>query len=239
MYDLDLIPYNDVLINKEKEKLALKKIRIPKLMVSLQKNVLNEEKLTERAKMKSEEEENLNLLPESTLISTSQHIINKMNNLGMNKINLPGLNQLNNNQPNTNNNTNNKNNTPENENQEEINIKALNEDYSLKDSERKKIISEYYSKHLSEIIPNFLYISSYNATKNKSLLEKNKITHIINCAADFCENVFESENKYTYLSFYLKDHVLENIECIFYECIKFIENVKEKGGFKVYLVVLL
>ena len=230
--DLDLIPYNDPLFNKEKEKSSLKKIRIPKLMVSLQKNVLNEEKLTERAKIKSEQEETLNLLPESTLISTSQHIINKMNNLGMNKINLSGLNQLNIN-PNNNNtniNTNNKNNIPENETQEEISIKALNEDYSLKDSERKKIISEYYSKHLSEIIPNFLYVSSYNATKNKSLLEKNKITHIINCAADFCENVFESENKYTYLSFYLKDHVLENIECIFYECIKFIENVKEKGG---------
>ena len=79
----------------------------------------------------------------------------------------------------------------------------------------KKIISEYYSKHLSEILPNFLFLSSYNATKNKSLLEKNKITHIINCSADFCENVFESENKYAYLSFYLKDHVLENIECIF------------------------
>jgi len=228
--DLDLIPYNDPLIIKDKEKSSLKKIRIPKLMVSLQKNVLNEEKLTERAKIKSEQEENLNLLPESTLISTSQHIISKMNNLGMNKINLSGLNQLNINQTNTNNNTNNKNNMAESENQEEISIKALNEDYSLKDSERKKIISEYYSKHLSEIIPNFLYISSYNATKNKALLEKNKITHIINCAADFCENVFESENKYTYLSFYLKDHVLENIECIFYECIKFIDNVKEKGG---------
>ena len=231
--DLDLIPYNDPLINKEKEKSSLKKIRIPKLMVSLQKNVLNEEKLTERAKIKSEQEETLNLLPESTLISTSQHIINKMNNLGMNKINLSGLNQLNinnNTNNNINNNTNNKNNMAENEVQEEISIKALNEDYSLKDSERKKIISEYYSKHLSEIIPNFLYISSYNATKNKTLLEKNKITHIINCAADFCENVFESENKYTYLSFYLKDHVLENIECIFYECIKFIDSVKEKGG---------
>ena len=227
--DLDLIPYNDPLINKEKDKSCLKKIRIPKLMVSLQKNVLNEEKLTERAKIKSEQEENLNLLPESTLISTSQHIINKMNNLGMNKINLSGLNQINTNQ-NGNNVPNNKSNNPENENQEEIDIKALNEDYSLKDSERKKIISDYYSKHLSEVIPNFLYLSSYNATKNKSLLEKNKITHIINCAADFCENVFESENKYTYLSFYLKDHVLENIECIFYECIKFIDNVKEKGG---------
>jgi len=228
--DLDLIPYNEALINKDKEKSCLKKIRIPKLMVSLQKNVLNEEKLTERAKIKSEQEETLNLLPESTLISTSQHILNKMNNLGMNKINLSGLNQLNINPNNNNNNINIKNNIPENETQEEISIKALNEDYSLKDSERKKIISEYYSKHLSEIIPNFLYISSYNATKNKALLEKNKITHIINCAADFCENVFESENKYTYLSFYLKDHVLENIECIFYECIKFIDNVKEKGG---------
>ena len=227
--DLDLIPYDDPLLNKEKDKSCLKKIRIPKLMVSLQKNVLNEEKLTERAKIKSEQEETLNLLPESTLISTSQHIISKMNNLGINKINLSGLNQTNTNQNNTNNSIN-KNNVIENETQKEIDIKALNEDYNLKDSERKKIISDYYSKHLSEIIPNFLYISSYNATKNKALLEKNKITHIINCAADFCENVFESENKYTYLSFYLKDHVSENIECIFYECIKFIDNVKDKGG---------
>ena len=227
--DLDLIPYDDPLLNKEKDKSSLKKIRIPKLMVSLQKNVLNEEKLTERAKIKSEQEETLNLLPESTLISTSQHIISKMNNLGINKINLSGLNQENKNQSNSNNSSN-KNNIIESETQKEIDIKALNEDYNLKDSERKKIISDYYSKHLSEVIPNFLYISSYNATKNKSLLEKNKITHIINCAADFCENVFESENKYTYLSFYLKDHVAENIECIFYECIKFIDNVKEKGG---------
>ena len=53
--DLDLIPYNEALINKDKEKSCLKKIRIPKLMVSLQKNVLNEEKLTERAKIKSEQ----------------------------------------------------------------------------------------------------------------------------------------------------------------------------------------
>ena len=221
--DLDLIPTNKALINKDKS--SLKKIKIPKLMVSLQKNILNEEKLTERAKIKSEQEENLNLLPESTLISTSKHILNKMNNLGLNKVNLSGINQINNNNLNSNRNI-----QPDSENTDSINIKALNEDYSLKDSERKKIISDYYSKHLSEIIPNFLYLSSYNAAKNKNLLESNKITYIINCAADFCDNYFEQEKKYTYLSFYIKDHVLENIECIFYECIKFIENVKEKGG---------
>ena len=221
--DIDLVPINESLINKNKS--SLRKIRIPKLMVSLQKNVLNEEKLTERAKIKSEQEENLNLLPESTLISTSKHIINKINNLGLNKINLSGIIK--------NNNINNLNNNKNNQNldyTDTINIKALNEDYNLKDNERKKIIYDYYSKHLSEVIPNFLYLSSYNAAKNKNLLEKYKITHILNCAADFCENIYEQENKYTYLSFYLKDHVLENIECIFYECIKFIENAKEKGG---------
>ena len=237
--DLDLISStnNDIIINKKyligssTNNDNLKKIKVPKLMVSLQKNPLSEEKLTERAKIKSEQEETLNILPESTLISTSQHIMN--NNLSKTKINIGsiGISGILNN-----NNLNDKNKNIIQEkssngiNTDNIDIKALNEDFSLKDSERKKIISEYYSKHLSEIIPNFLYISSYNATKNLELLEKNKITHIINCAADFCENVFEHDNKFTYLSFYLKDHVLENIECIFYECIKFIENVREKGG---------
>ena len=231
--DIDLISStnNELLINKKyllsslsNNENPLKKIKVPKLMVSLQKNPLSEEKLTERAKIKSEQEESLNILPESTLISTSQHILN--NTLSKTKINIGniGLSNL------LKNNSLNVEKSPNGINTDNIDIKALNEDFSLKDSERKKIISEYYSKHLSEIIPNFLYISSYNATKNLELLEKNKITHIINCAADFCENVYEQEKKFTYLSFYLKDHVLENIECIFYECIKFIENVKEKGG---------
>ena len=109
-------------------------------------------------------------------------------------------------------------------------IDALNEDYNLKDGERKKLISEYYSKHLSEILPEFLYLSSYNAAKNKDLLERNRITHIINCAQDYCENCFEKESNIQYLSLYLKDHALENVECTFYECIEFIEMVKQKEG---------
>lgn len=233
--DIDLISttnnaYNNNL-KSSTNNFPLKKIRVPKLMVSLQKSTISEEKLTERAKIKSEQEETFNILPESTLILTSQHIINNIgntNNLGLAKINLGNLpSNIHINSEKVIAKTNIQDNGA---NSETINIKALNEDYSLKDSERKKIISDYYSKHLSEIIPNFLYLSSYNAAKNRDLLEKNKITHIINCAADFCENVFEQENKYTYLSFFLKDHVLENIECLFYDCIKFIESVKEKGG---------
>jgi protein-tyrosine phosphatase len=37
-----------------------------------------------------------------------------------------------------------------------------------------------------------------------------------------------------YLSFHLKDHVRENIECCFYEVIKFIEGAKKEGG-RVYV----
>lgn len=111
---------------------------------------------------------------------------------------------------------------------DENHINALNENYLIKDEDRKRLISEYYSKHLSEIIPNFLYLSSYNAAKNKALLENNKITHIINCAADYCENLYEKD--YKYLAFYLKDHAIENIECIFYECINYIEKALESKG---------
>ena len=112
--------------------------------------------MTERAKIKSEQEETLNILPESTLISTSQHIMN--NNISKTKINIGsiGLSSILNN---NNLNDKNKNNLGQEKssgiNTDNIDIKALNEDFSLKDSERKKIISEYYSKHLSEIIPNF------------------------------------------------------------------------------------
>ncbi len=179
--------------NKMKIKDKESQIKIPKLMVSLQRNILNDEIMTERSKKKAEEEDNLNEIPESILKKASDKIINL-------------------------------------ENKEGINIQALNENYNLKDGERKKIINEYYSKHLSEIIPNFLYLSSYNAAKNKELIDKNNITNIINCAADFCNNDFANDPKLNYLSFYLKDHVMENIECVFYECIEYIESVKEKGG---------
>ena len=188
---LDLI--NNDNNNKENQsKIKIGQIQIPKLMVSLQRNILNDDIITERSKKKAEEEDSLNEIPESIIIKASDHILNEESN--------------------------------------GINIKALNENYNLKDGERKKIINDYYSKHLSEIIPNFLYLSSYNAAKNKELIDKNKITNIINCAADFCNNDFSNEPNLNYLSFYLKDHVMENIECIFYECIEYIESVKEKNG---------
>ena len=246
-YDNDYIDYIPLNKNTSSQKSQISpipqnKIKIPKLTISLQKNQLSDEKLTDRVKKITEDEETFSQLPESTLVTASNKIISSMMMKG--KLAVPGLKlggkdlgwregngsgekrgesdgreEVGNGE---------KKDGERAEKEEKIDIKALNEDYSLKDWERKQIINDYYSRHLSEIIPNFLYLSSYNAAKNKELLIQNKITHVINCAADFCENVYSKELKY--LAFYLKDHVMENIECVFYESIEFIENVKKSNG---------
>ena len=56
---------------------------------------------------------------------------------------------------------------------------------------------------------------------------------MINCAADYSANYFEKDG-IVYKSYHLKDHVRENIECLFYDAIDFIDEAKRKGG-KIYI----
>lgn len=84
----------------------------------------------------------------------------------------------------------------------------------------------------SEIIEDFLYLGSDYLAKNKSILQDNKITHIINSAGDYSPNYHD--NDFKYLTFHLKDHPRENIECIFYNAINFIEDAKASKG-RVYV----
>jgi len=85
----------------------------------------------------------------------------------------------------------------------------------LKDLEEKDVWKQekeknaYYAEICSEILPEFLYVSGYIVAKDFDLLQENKITHIINVAADVCENHFPED--FTYLHFYLKDHNIEVI----------------------------
>jgi protein-tyrosine phosphatase len=54
----------------------------------------------------------------------------------------------------------------------------------------------------------------------------------VNCAADYSANYFEDE--LCYKKYHLKDHIRENIECVFYDAIHFIEDARQKKG-KVYV----
>jgi len=84
----------------------------------------------------------------------------------------------------------------------------LNNDNLEKDERRiEKEKNSYYSEICSEVIEGLLYVSSYMVAKNEDLLMDHNITHIVNAAADVCENHFP--HKIDYLHYFLKDHNIE------------------------------
>jgi protein-tyrosine phosphatase len=84
-----------------------------------------------------------------------------------------------------------------------------------------------YEHKCNEVIPG-LYVAGEKIAYNYQKLKEVGITHVINCAGDVCENKFKSE--LDYLTYYLKDHRTENIECVFYETIRYIENALQNNG---------
>lgn len=110
--------------------------------------------------------------------------------------------------------------------------KMTDEDFEMKGTSRKEYENEYYKRVCSEIIDDFLYLGSDFIAQDKQMLEKVGITHVINCAADYSVNYFEGP--LTYKKYHLKDHVREQIECVFYDAIRFIEEARSQNG-KVYV----
>lgn len=84
----------------------------------------------------------------------------------------------------------------------------------------------------NEIIKDFLYISSYKTASTVTDLKNLKITNIINCSGDLCENLKPESSllNIEYLTLNIRDNVSENIECLFFKCINYINDVKKKKG---------
>ena len=100
--------------------------------------------------------------------------------------------------------------------------------------EEDKICLKEFSLVCSEILDNFLFLSGRDVAENLKILKENKITHVINSAADVVESKFENIK---YLNFNLRDISNENIECCFYETFDFIEQcAQEKGRVLVHCV---
>eukprot|EP00347_Sterkiella_histriomuscorum_P011735 403371304 len=106
------------------------------------------------------------------------------------------------------------------------------EDFDMKGTSRKEYENEYYKLICSEIIDDFLYLGSDIVAQNKEILEKNGITHVVNCAADYSANYFDGD--ISYKKYHLKDHIRENIECVFYDALHYIEEARKQNG-KVYV----
>ena len=104
--------------------------------------------------------------------------------------------------------------------------------YSRIKSNRNDYYNRNQEEDYSEIIKDFLYISSYKTASTVTDLKNLKITNIINCSGDLCENLSPSSSllNIEYLTLNIKDNVSENIECLFFKCINLIDEVKEKKG---------
>ena len=137
----------------------------------------------------------------------------KSNNIFHNPINL-NLHKIENNKDENNNNK-----FPK-YNRMKINLK---EELNMGNNNERK-----YDEDYNEIIEDFLYISGYKTASTISDLQKLKITNIINCSGDLCENLYFSD--INYLTLNIRDNVSENIECLFFKCINYISETKEKNG---------
>ena len=98
----------------------------------------------------------------------------------------------------------------------------LKEELNMDNNEIKK------EEDYNEIIKDFLYISGYKTASTVSDLQNLKITNIINCSGDLCENL--SFSGINYLTLNIRDNVSENIECLFFKCINYINQAKKNKG---------
>jgi hypothetical protein len=107
--------------------------------------------------------------------------------------------------------------------------------YNVRETVRRQLKLAHYEGHCSEVIPNFMYLGGYIVAENRELLAQNKITHVLNCAGDYCQNRFVGDLEYK--TYYLKDSkpevrpsLTQSIEAVFYDCIEYIEKVRKEGG---------
>lgn len=80
----------------------------------------------------------------------------------------------------------------------------------------------------SEVIANVLYVSGYEVAKDREALRRHGITHIVNTAADVCDDCFKSD--VTYCSYHFRDTNTEDISVFFYRTIEWMHDAILQGG---------
>ena len=107
------------------------------------------------------------------------------------------------------------------------------EDFDYRGTSRKEYENEFYKRICSEIIDGFLYLGGDLVARETDTFANIGITHVINCAADYSDD-YHKDMGVVYKSYHLKDHIREDIACVFYDAIKFMQEARSDGG-KVYV----
>ena len=99
------------------------------------------------------------------------------------------------------------------------------------ESAQRQAELDKYRGICSEILP-FLFVGAEVVARDKDLMKSHGITHVVNSAGTVLDNFHP--NDFAYLRLYLYDAKTEDLGCLFYEVIEFIEKARESGG-KVFI----
>jgi len=100
--------------------------------------------------------------------------------------------------------------------------------YHLPDHLYKALQLKQYRQACSEVVANAVYLGGYQVAGDLECLQRHGITHIVNMAADVCDNSFPDQ--FNYLTYYLKDTNSEDISPLFYRTLDWIQNAVDSGG---------
>ncbi|GAB4840481.1 hypothetical protein Ancab_021250 [Ancistrocladus abbreviatus] len=85
----------------------------------------------------------------------------------------------------------------------------------------------FFSKECSRTVDH-VYLGSEAVAKNREILRKYGITHVLNCVGFACSEYFTGDLLYKTL--WLKDSPSEDITSILYDVFDYFEDVREQGG---------
>merc|ERR1711933_19173 len=100
--------------------------------------------------------------------------------------------------------------------------------YHLPNHLYKQLQLTHYRQVCSEVVSGAVFIAGYQVAGDGECLHKHGITHIVNTAADVCENRFPDQ--FSYVTYYLKDTNSEDISLLFYRTLEWMQNAIKKGG---------
>ncbi|XP_031284833.1 protein-tyrosine-phosphatase MKP1-like [Pistacia vera] len=85
----------------------------------------------------------------------------------------------------------------------------------------------FFDKECSRIADH-IYLGSDAVAKNRDILRRNGITHVLNCVGFVCPEYFK--NDLVYKTLWLQDSPSEDITSILYDVFDYFEDVREQGG---------
>ncbi|GJM94392.1 hypothetical protein PR202_ga11032 [Eleusine coracana subsp. coracana] len=97
---------------------------------------------------------------------------------------------------------------------------------TLRTQGRKDQIA-FFDKECSKVAEH-VYLGGDAVAKNRDILRKNGITHVLNCVGFVCPEYFKSD--LIYRTLWLQDSPTEDITSILYDVFDYFEDVREQGG---------